>query len=52
MYAVKHVNLIDTHIPPKKNANQARIVETVAEFTVSSVDRNAFFEYSKSFGNT
>lgn len=51
MYAVKQVNLMDTHIPPKKNANQARIVETVAGFTVSLVDKNAFVEYSKSFVN-
>jgi len=42
MYAVKHVNLMDTHIPPKKNANQDRIVEIVEVFSVSLVDRNTF----------
>ena len=42
MYAVKHVNRMDTHIPPKKNANQNRIVELVEEFDVWFVDRNAF----------
>ena len=34
IYAVKHVNRIDVHIPPKKNANQARIVEAPAFWLV------------------
>ena len=44
MYAVKHVNRMDTHIPPKKNAIQARsVVDLVVEvLVVSLVDRNTF----------
>ena len=42
MYAVRHVNLMDTHIPPKKNANQARIVDIAEVLGLSSVERNSF----------
>ena len=42
MYAVKQVNRIDTHIPPKKKAKQALIVENLEVFGVFSVDRNSF----------
>jgi hypothetical protein len=41
MYAVKHVNLMDAHIPPKKKANQALIVELVKVFGASFIDRNS-----------
>lgn len=41
MYAVKQVNRIDTHIPPKKKAKQALIVENLEVFGVFSVDRNS-----------
>lgn len=41
MYAVKHVNLMETHIPPRKKANQALIIDVFEEFTFSSGDRNA-----------
>lgn len=42
MYAVKHVNRMDTHIPPKKNANQAFSVDIVEVFPPASDDRNSF----------
>lgn len=41
------MNLIDTHIPPKKKANQARIDELVEEFDVWLLDRNAFANTDK-----
>ncbi len=44
MYAVKHVNLMETHIPPRKKANQARIVDVVEVFTFLSGDRKAFVD--------
>lgn len=42
MYAVKHVNLIDTQTPPKKNANHARSTELVEVRGSSRGDRNSF----------
>ena len=41
MYAAKQVNLIDMHIPPKKNASHARF-NAIDLFDISSVDKNSF----------
>ena len=50
MYAVKHVNLMETHIPPRKKANQARIVDVVEVFSFLSGDRNAFVDTEENKG--
>lgn len=42
MYAVKHVNRIDTQTPPKKNANQARSVECFEAGGLSRGERNSY----------
>lgn len=42
MYAVKHVNRIDTQTPPKKNANQARTVEFFEASGLSRGERNSY----------
>ena len=42
MYAVKHVNRIDTQTPPRKNASQARSVEFFEAGGLSRGERNSY----------
>ena len=49
MYAVKHVNLMDTHIPPMKNASHARTVEVLEAIRFSFFESKTWINFKNKF---